>query len=84
MLNSSVYYKNLTWTPTISQVGYQVMCAVALNSQGSQSSQYCFTFYVTENGENTCPGVVYITTTTTTITTTTTTSMGTSEKSTGF
>jgi hypothetical protein len=30
-LNSSVYYKNLTWTPTIDQLGYQVMCAMALS-----------------------------------------------------
>lgn len=29
--NSSLYYKNLTWTPTINQLGYQVMCAVALD-----------------------------------------------------
>jgi len=28
-LNSSVYYKNLTWTPTSAQLGYQVMCAMA-------------------------------------------------------
>ncbi|CAF4963763.1 unnamed protein product [Rotaria sp. Silwood1] len=82
MLNSSVYYKNLTWTPTISQVGYQVMCALALNSQSSQSSQYCFTFYVTENGDNTCPGVIYNTTTEIVTTTTTTTSTTMSEIST--
>ena len=30
-LNSSIYYKNITWTPTISQLGYQVMCAMAVN-----------------------------------------------------
>lgn len=30
-VNSSISYKNLTWTPTISQLGYQVMCAMAVN-----------------------------------------------------
>jgi len=30
-LNSFVYYKTLTWTPTIDQLGYQVMCAMALS-----------------------------------------------------
>jgi hypothetical protein len=30
-LNSTIYYKNLTWTPTINQLGYQVMCAMALD-----------------------------------------------------
>ena len=29
--NSSVYYKNLTWTPTSDQIGYQVMCAMAFD-----------------------------------------------------
>ncbi|CAM4935904.1 unnamed protein product [Rotaria socialis] len=66
---STIYYKNLTWKPTTNQIGYQVMCAIALDSQNSQSLQYCFTFYVTENGENTCPGVTYITTTITKIST---------------
>lgn len=30
-INSSLFYKNLTWTPTINQLGYQIMCATALN-----------------------------------------------------
>lgn len=30
-LNSTVYYKNLSWTPTTSQLGYQVMCAMAFD-----------------------------------------------------
>lgn len=30
-MNSTIYYKNLTWTPTTSQVGYQVMCAMAFD-----------------------------------------------------
>lgn len=30
-VNSSISYTNLTWTPTISQLGYQVMCAMAVN-----------------------------------------------------
>ena len=30
-VNSSLYYKNLTWTPTSAQLGYQVMCAMAFD-----------------------------------------------------
>jgi hypothetical protein len=29
--NSTEYYKNLTWTPTNAQLGYQVMCAMAFD-----------------------------------------------------
>ncbi|CAF1097116.1 unnamed protein product [Adineta ricciae] len=67
-LNSTIYYKALQWTPTMQQLGFQGMCAIALNSEKSQSPQYCFTFYVTENGTSTCPVVTIsnaITTTTT-------------------
>lgn len=35
------------------------------HSQYSQSAQTCFTFYVTENGTDTCPGVINNSTTTT-------------------
>ncbi|CAF5006832.1 unnamed protein product [Rotaria sp. Silwood1] len=49
--NTSTYYKTLSWTPTSSQLGYQVMCAMALNSQNAQSAQYCFKFYVSQNNE---------------------------------
>jgi hypothetical protein len=31
MINSTTYYKSLTWTPTTAQIGYQVMCAMALD-----------------------------------------------------
>ncbi|CAF1039474.1 unnamed protein product [Adineta steineri] len=31
-LNATIYYKNLTWIPTLNQLGYQVMCAMAINS----------------------------------------------------
>ncbi len=30
-INSTEYYKNLTWTPTSAQLGYQVMCAMAFD-----------------------------------------------------
>lgn len=30
-LSSMLYYKTLSWTPTIAQLGYQVMCATALS-----------------------------------------------------
>ena len=29
--NSTIYSKTLTWTPTMSQIGYQIMCAMALD-----------------------------------------------------
>ena len=29
--NSTTYSKSITWTPTSSQLGYQLMCAMALN-----------------------------------------------------
>ncbi|CAF4262225.1 unnamed protein product [Rotaria socialis] len=57
-LTSLLYYKTLTMAPTIYQLGYQVMCTIALNSQCLQSSQYCFTIYVTENGTTECPRVI--------------------------
>jgi nitrogen fixation protein FixH len=31
MTNSTTYNKNLTWTPTAAQIGYQVMCAMAFD-----------------------------------------------------
>ncbi|CAF2410032.1 unnamed protein product [Rotaria sp. Silwood2] len=52
MLNETTYYKNFSWIPTAAQVGYQVVCAMA---QDSQSSQYCFKFYVSELGVCVCP-----------------------------
>jgi hypothetical protein len=42
------------------------------SSQNAQSAQYCFKFYVSENGVCSCPGDPCITTTTTTTTTTST------------
>ncbi|CAF4031459.1 unnamed protein product, partial [Rotaria magnacalcarata] len=79
--NSTVYYATLSWTPTIGELGYQVMCAMAVDSQNSQSSQYCFAFFVSQNSGANCPGyptVTSATTTTTSTTTTTTTSTSTS------
>jgi hypothetical protein len=39
-LNSLIYYKTLTWTPTIDQLGYQVMCAIALDRFLTHAKQY--------------------------------------------
>ena len=64
-LNTTTYYNTLQWTPTADQVGYQVMCAMAFDSQNSQSPQYCFKFYVSLTPVCVCPGDVCITTTTT-------------------
>lgn len=41
MLNSLVYYKTVTWTPTMQQIGYQVMCAMALDRFLLQIIIYC-------------------------------------------
>lgn len=30
-VSASLYYKTLTWTPTSAQIGYQVMCAMAVD-----------------------------------------------------
>ncbi|CAF5123073.1 unnamed protein product, partial [Rotaria sp. Silwood1] len=46
---------DFSWTPTAAQVGYQVVCAMAFDSQDSQSSQYCFKFYVSVLGVCVCP-----------------------------
>ena len=29
--NASIYYKTLTWTPTTAQIGFQVMCVMAID-----------------------------------------------------
>ncbi|CAF1357152.1 unnamed protein product [Rotaria sordida] len=68
-LNTTTYYKTLSWTPTTSQLGFQVMCAMAFNSQNAQSAQYCFKFYVSQNALCACPSDICTTTTTTTSTT---------------
>ncbi|CAF0897412.1 unnamed protein product [Rotaria sordida] len=81
-VNSSYYYNNLTWTPTAAQIGYQVMCAMAFDSQNSQSDQYCFKFYVSTTYVCSCPGEVCITTTSTTSTTSTSTTKTTSTSTT--
>ncbi|CAF1046129.1 unnamed protein product [Adineta steineri] len=80
-LNSTVYYNNLTWTPTSDQLGYQVMCAMAIDSASSQSAQYCFNFYVSNTEVCSCPGDPCITTTTTTTSTTSTSATSTSTTS---
>ena len=36
-LNSSIYSKTLTWTPTLAQLGYQVMCAMAFDRSNFDS-----------------------------------------------
>ncbi|CAF1027190.1 unnamed protein product [Adineta steineri] len=52
----------LTWTPTIEQVGSQVLCAIALDSDNTQSNQYCMTFIVVADGIPLCPGEQELTT----------------------
>ncbi|CAF1135214.1 unnamed protein product [Rotaria sordida] len=36
MLNETTYYKSFSWTPTVAQSGYQVICAMAFDRQLAQ------------------------------------------------
>ena len=75
-LASPSYAINLTWTPTIDQLGQTfIFCATAIDSNYYSSEQYCFNLYVG-------PKTTTTTTTSTTSTTTTTTSTSTSTTST--
>lgn len=44
-LNTATYYNDLTWTPTSSQLGYQVLCAMAfdrfLKNKSIQENELC-------------------------------------------
>ena len=31
MSNSTIFYKDFTWTPAADEIGYQVMCAMAVD-----------------------------------------------------
>jgi hypothetical protein len=75
---------NLTWTPTIDQLGQTfTFCAVAIDSNYYSSSQYCFYLYVgpktttttttTTSSTSTSSSTTSTSTTTTSVTTTTTT-----------
>ena len=71
-LNFSFYATNLTWTPTMNQLGQTFMfCATAIDSNYYSSNQYCFNLYV---GPKTTTTSTTSTTSTSTSTTTTTTS----------
>ncbi|CAF4618386.1 unnamed protein product, partial [Rotaria magnacalcarata] len=47
---STLYSVGLTWTPTANEIGSQILCAVAIDSQNVQSNQYCVAFAVSQNG----------------------------------
>ncbi|CAF0808852.1 unnamed protein product [Adineta steineri] len=55
-ISSLLYSVTLTWTPTESQVGSQILCAVAIDSQNVQSNQYCTAFIVNMNSTAVYPG----------------------------
>jgi hypothetical protein len=38
-INSSLYYETLTWTPTSAQLGYQLMCSMAIDRYTHMSLQ---------------------------------------------
>ncbi|CAF0911332.1 unnamed protein product [Rotaria sordida] len=65
---STLYSVSLTWTPTIKEIGSQILCAIAVDSQNVQSNQYCMTFVVRTSGTQLCPGEVLETSTSSTIT----------------
>ncbi|CAF3403170.1 unnamed protein product [Rotaria socialis] len=65
---STLYSVGLTWTPTTNQIGSQILCAVAIDSQHVQSNQYCVAFAVSQTGSAACPGEVLETTTSSIIT----------------
>ncbi|CAF0922470.1 unnamed protein product [Didymodactylos carnosus] len=59
---ADTWYVTLTWTPTILEIGAQVLCAVAVDSKNVQSDQYCITFMVVAAGSPlNCPGDTTIT-----------------------
>ncbi|CAM4767846.1 unnamed protein product [Rotaria magnacalcarata] len=68
---STLYSVGLTWTPTANEIGSQILCAVAIDSQNVQSNQYCVAFAVSQNGSAACPEDV-LETTASSITSTTT------------
>ncbi|CAF3515760.1 unnamed protein product [Adineta steineri] len=80
--STSVWTVTETWVPDELQLGSQVYCAVATDSDNIQSDQYCLTFMVVPDGQvPLCPGDVAPTTSTTTTSTSTTTTSTTSTTS---
>ncbi|CAF1453010.1 unnamed protein product [Adineta steineri] len=52
----------LTWTPAAVQVGSQILCAIAIDSDNVQSNQYCMSFIVAVERVPSCPGQIIPTT----------------------
>ncbi|CAF1134511.1 unnamed protein product [Didymodactylos carnosus] len=63
-LQSNTYSINLTWTPAINQVGTQIFCTAATDSEFQQSIQYCITFIVSLTSATLCPETTIIQNTT--------------------
>ncbi|CAF1393147.1 unnamed protein product [Adineta ricciae] len=54
---SNIWTIDETWIPASNQLGSQVFCAVATDSEGIPSDQYCLTFFVVPTGSSLrCPG----------------------------
>ncbi|CAF1268736.1 unnamed protein product, partial [Didymodactylos carnosus] len=82
-LNSTVWTVNLTYTPTASEIGLQILCAIAIDTAYTQSSQYCLTFIIGDTNSLYCQADTTSTLTTSTSTSTeTTTSTSTTSTST--
>ncbi|CAF2070273.1 unnamed protein product [Rotaria magnacalcarata] len=54
--NTSIWSMQMTWVPTATQVGSQVLCAVASDNASVQSDQYCKTIFVGLSSVPLCPG----------------------------
>ncbi|CAF0967799.1 unnamed protein product [Rotaria sordida] len=71
--STNIWIITETWIPTIDQIGSQVYCAIATDSNNIQSDQYCTTFTVLPVGQTlNCPTDFILNRTTTTTNTTTT------------
>ncbi|CAF3856291.1 unnamed protein product [Rotaria sp. Silwood1] len=54
--NGTSYEKNITYTPLLSQLGLQILCATALDNSNIPSAQYCITCIVGDTSVPACPG----------------------------
>ncbi|CAF1314684.1 unnamed protein product [Adineta ricciae] len=52
--SSSTWSVFLTWIPTVTQIGSQLLCAIAVDSERVRSNQYCISFIVVGADTITC------------------------------
>ncbi|CAF1153971.1 unnamed protein product [Rotaria sordida] len=68
--NGTSYEMNITYTPLLSQLGLQILCATALDNSNIPSAQYCITYIVGDTSVPTCLGTTTTTSPMVSITTT--------------